>query len=210
MTIGIQYYRVIKTVAVLLLLFFSCLSVATAKCGKCGSGQQMLKATNNAFIKTVETYEIPDVRVITDDGSATTLTNVFNSDKTIMMNFIFTSCSSICPIMSGIFSQVNANLGDDKGNVLMVSISIDPEYDTPIRLQHYAEKFNAGSNWVFLTGDLAEIVAVQKAFNIYRGNKMNHNPVTFIREKNNSDWIRLEGFASANDLVSEYQKIKVR
>ena len=58
----------------------------------------------------------------------------------------------------------------------MISFSIDPEYDTPERLRKYAALFNAGPQWQFLTGSLANSVAIQKAFDVYRGNKMNHEP----------------------------------
>ncbi len=204
MTAEAWWFQIIKAVVLFALLYFACLNVATAKCGKCGSQHQVMKTTTKSVVKTMESYEVPDARVITADGDVTTLTEVLATDKTIMMNFIFTSCSSICPIMSGIFSQVSAKLENSKEDLLMVSVSIDPEHDSPKKLRQYAEKFNAGSNWIFLTGDLTDIEFVQKSFKAYRGNKMNHEPVTFIRKNNSSDWIRMEGFASASDLVDEY------
>ena len=89
----------------------------------------------------------------------------------------------------------------------MISITIDPEHDTPERLEAYAERFRAGSQWRFLTGDLDQIVAVQKAFDVYRGSKMNHEPITFLRVEEEAPWVRLDGLASAADVVREYQQL---
>ena len=63
----------------------------------------------------------------------------------------------------------------------MVSISIDPEYDTPEALNAYARRFDAGPQWEFLTGSLDDSIAVQKAFDADRGDKMNHAPLTLFR-----------------------------
>lgn len=90
---------------------------------------------------------------------------------------------------------------------MMVSISIDPEYDTVDRLSAYAKRFEAGPQWEFFTGKLKDVIAVEKAFDIYRGSKMNHEPVTLIRAKSDQPWLRIEGLANANDIVSEYREL---
>ena len=85
----------------------------------------------------------------------------------------------------------------------MVSISIDPEQDTPEALARYAKRFDAGPQWVFLTGSLEDSIRVQKAFDAYRGDKMNHVPLTLLRTGPDTDWVRYDGFASGADLVTE-------
>jgi protein SCO1/2 len=112
--------------------------------------------------------------------------------------------------MTSTFSQVQSDLAQSPENFKMVSISIDPEQDTPERLKKYASKHQAGSNWDFLTGDIMDILEIQRAFNAYRGNKMNHTPITFMRASNSDPWVRIEGFTSAKDLIDEYQKIMLR
>ena len=91
----------------------------------------------------------------------------------------------------------------------MISISIDPEYDTPEKLKQYAERFRAREGWTFLTGDLDTVIEVLSAFDAYRGDKMNHTPLALISIPGASSWIRLEGFANAGDLMNEYQALKV-
>ena len=121
----------------------------------------------------------------------------------MLLNFIFTTCTAICPAMSSTFAQVQHQLGDDRDRVRLVSISIDPEQDTPARMADYARRFRADRQWSMLTGALEDCIAVQKAFDTYRGDKMYHAPVTLLRPEKGGEWIRFEGFASASDLVSE-------
>ncbi len=127
-----------------------------------------------------------------------------------MVNFIFTTCTTICPVMSGIFAQVQKELGPESAEVRMISVSIDPEYDTPERLREYAERFGAGPQWQFLTGDIDDIVAVQKSFDVYRGNKMSHEPTTLLRKSASDPWVRLDGIASAAEIVAEYRQLAER
>ena len=89
----------------------------------------------------------------------------------------------------------------------MISISIDPEEDTPKRLAEYAKRFDAGQQWRFYTGSTQASVTVQKAFQAYFGDKMHHRPVTFMRAAPGQPWLRLDGFASPDDLLNEYRRL---
>jgi protein SCO1/2 len=84
----------------------------------------------------------------------------------------------------------------------MVSISIDPEQDTPARLREFAARYKAGPNWDFYTGTAAASISVQKAFNAYRGDKMNHEPLTLLRKAPDQPWMRVEGLAAPEELVT--------
>jgi protein SCO1/2 len=123
----------------------------------------------------------------------------------VMLNFIFTTCTAICPAMSAIFAKVQSELGSDSANLRMVSVSIDPEHDTPEALSAYAKRFDAGPQWQFLTGSQDDSIAVQQAFDADRGDKMNHAPLTLFRATSDAQWVRYEGFATAAQLVEEYR-----
>jgi protein SCO1/2 len=162
------------------------------------------------YVRSEHAYTVPDVSLVNMEGKKISLNSELNSDIPTLLNFIFTSCTAICPVMTSTFSQVQDNLSQYPEAFKMVSISIDPEQDTPETLQKYANKYQAGANWDFLTGNLEAILEIQRAFNAYRGNKMNHVPITFMRATNTDPWVRIEGFTSAKALVGEYQKIVMR
>jgi protein SCO1/2 len=157
------------------------------------------------YARTVERYAPPDVPLLNMDGKKTSLSSALSHDGPIMLQFIFTTCPTICPVMSSTFSAAQAKLGEDRGKVRMISISIDPEHDTPERLRDYARKFRAGQQWLFLTGSAEDVAAVQKAFDSYRGSKMRHEPLTFLRVSSTEPWVRLDGLMSATQLVAEYR-----
>jgi protein SCO1 len=96
---------------------------------------------------------------------------------------------------------VQERLGPRRGQVQMVSVSIDPEHDTPARLRQYAARFGAGSQWRFHTGSAESVDAVQRAFNVYRPDKMGHTPVTFVRPRASRQWVRLDGYATPDELI---------
>lgn len=159
------------------------------------------------YTRSIAAYQMPDVKLLDTDGNEVVLADSLDVDEPIMLNFIFTTCTTVCPVMSSTFSQVQEMLGQERDAVRMVSISIDPEHDSPAQLSEYAKRFEAGSQWSMLTGSIEDSIAVQRAFNVYRGDKMNHEPVTFIRNGSDQPWVRIDGFASADELLHEYRNL---
>jgi protein SCO1 len=153
--------------------------------------------------RSLANYRLPDVTLVDQNGKPVSLREILSANEPVMLNFIFTTCRGICPVMSATFAQVQNDLGRDAGRIRMFSISIDPEQDTPPVLAAYAERFHAGPQWAFLTGTLEDGVAVQKSFDAYRGEKMGHTPLTLMRAAPDAQWVRYDGFASAADLSNE-------
>lgn len=168
---------------------------------------QSMELANTGAMRSVASYTVPDVKLTDASGKKVPLREVLAGGKPVMLNFIYTSCTAVCPVMSATFAEVQTKLGADRDKVRMVSISIDPEQDTPARLKAYGKKFGAGPQWQMLTGSAEESLAVQRAFDSYRGDKMNHEPATFLRNANGKSWVRIQGFASADQLLREYQQI---
>lgn len=148
-----------------------------------------------------QSVDIPDVPLVRADGKPIRSRAALSEPQPLLVNFIFTTCTAICPVMTHVFAEVQRELGADAGKVRMVSISIDPEHDTPAKLSAYAASHGAGRQWSFLTGSSAASTAVQRGFGIYRGDKMNHEAVTFFRAAPGEPWTRLDGIAPASDLV---------
>jgi len=158
---------------------------------------------NTRYETTTAHYSVPDVQLIDQSGARVELQSLLESDEPLALNFIFTTCTTICPVMTATFAQMRRELGEAGDDLRLVSISIDPEYDRPETLRAYAEQFRAGAGWEFLTGDSADIVRVLKSFDSYAGSKMNHQPVTLLKGPGSSSWTRIDGLASGKDLGHE-------
>lgn len=164
----------------------------------------------NDYQRSVRSYAIPDVVLADADGTPVRLRELLASDDPVMLNFIFTTCAAICPVMVRVFADVPARLGGQAKNLRMISISIDPDNDTPAQLRSFAKNLAAGQRWKFLTGRVQDIKTVQMAFDSYRGDKMNHEPLTLMRHASAKTWVRIDGFANPDELVREYRKAMVR
>jgi protein SCO1 len=152
----------------------------------------------SAVVRTEHAYQAPDAILLNMDGR----------NVPMMLDFIYTSCTAICPMLSETFAQVQRELGADAAGVRMVSISIDPEYDTPRVLRDYAQAYHPGPQWLFLTGRSGEVVDLQRAFDAYRANKMDHAQVIFLRAGRGRPWIRYEGPVSPATLVRELRAMR--
>jgi len=150
---------------------------------------------------------LPTVELVRDDGETVSLPAELDDGRPVVLNFVFTSCASICPAMTHIFAQLQDRLGSARDRVHMVSISIDPEQDTPERLAAYARRYHAGPQWHFYTGTTEASVAVQRALGTFRGDKMDHTAVTFLRASPGARWVRIDGFASADELAHAFQEL---
>ncbi len=113
------------------------------------------------FTRTVETYGPPDVTLTDMNGSKVRLISALGHEGPVMLQFIFTTCPTICPVMSGTFAAAQGKLGAESKKVRMISITIDPEHDTPERMRDYARKFRALEQWLFLTCVADDILSVE-------------------------------------------------
>jgi protein SCO1/2 len=153
--------------------------------------------------RSIANYEVPSVALVRDDGKPVDFSQELDDGRPVVLSFIYTSCTTVCPLTSHTLSQLQNLLGTARDSVHLVSVTIDPEFDTPARLRAYAAAFGAGPQWQHYTGTLAASKRAQTAFNVYRGNKMDHVPVSLIRTKPGAPWVRIEGFATPEQLLAE-------
>ena len=164
-------------------------------------------ATASTVSRSTVSYEAPDVTLVRADGKSVSLPRELDDGRPVLLNFIFTTCSSICPLTSRTLEEFQRKLGREASRVHLMSISIDPEQDTPARLTAYARKFHAGPEWQYYTGSVAASIAAQRAFDVYRGEKMSHTAVTLMRSAPGKPWLRIEGFVTPEELFGDYQKL---
>jgi protein SCO1 len=154
-------------------------------------------------VRSTTNYTAPDITLVRSDGASVSFAHELDDGRPVLLDFIYTTCTTICPVMTQTFAEVQKRLGADAAKVKMVSVSIDPEEDTPARLTEYAKRYQAGTQWTFYTGTVEASIAAQRAFDAYRGDKMNHAPVTFFRGAPGQPWVRLDGFVTPEAVLSE-------
>jgi protein SCO1/2 len=107
-------------------------------------GEKDISATDTVY------HTIGHFRLV--DQDSTVVTNETVNGKIYVADFFFTSCRTICPIMKTQMMRVYEQVKDDP-EVLLVSHTIDPEYDTVGLLHDYADRLGVKSDkWHFLTG----------------------------------------------------------
>ncbi len=149
--------------------------------------------------------EVPlgKVQLVRDDGVGVNLNELLRSDRPVYVDFIFTTCTALCPIMSATFAALEEKLGAARNAVNLISISVDPEEDTPRRLREFRKKYGAGDEWHFYTGTLEASAAAQRAFGVFTGDKMLHQPVMLFRAAPGAPWVRFDGFTTPEELYRE-------
>jgi protein SCO1/2 len=171
------------------------------------AGTLVAAAAAASVLRSTVSYETPAVTLVRGDGKSVSLPRELDDGRPVLLNFIFTTCSSVCPLASRTLEEFQRKLGRGASRVHLMSISIDPEQDTPARLTEYARKFHAGPEWQYYTGTVAASIAAQKAFDVYRGEKMSHTPVMLLRSAPGRPWLRIEGFVTPDELLDDYKKL---
>jgi len=148
-------------------------------------------------------YAVPDLVLLDEHGRPVHLRELFAGDRPVVVNFIFTSCTTICPVMTATMLQLQQELADQPEKPLFVSISIDPDFDDASTLNAYARRF--GADWTFLTGERTDVLKVLQSFSAWRGSKGNHAAITLFRAAHAEHWVRVEGLASAQQLAAVWR-----
>jgi protein SCO1/2 len=152
-------------------------------------------------------YRVPDARVVDTRGRTLRLPGPIDADVPLLVNFIYTTCSTICSTQTATLAEVQRQLAGRGDKARFVSFTIDPDNDTPQRLAEFARRFSIERDWEFLSGDFDELLRVQRAFDVYRGSKVNHPPVVLMRRSPRAPWVRVEGFPTPSDLLAIYEKL---
>jgi cytochrome oxidase Cu insertion factor (SCO1/SenC/PrrC family) len=110
----------------------------------------------------------PNTLLTDQDGHQMRFFDDMIKGKVVVINFIFTSCSDSCPLETARLRQVQKLLGDRVGkDIFFYSISIDPLSDTPEVLKAYAQRFQVGPGWKFLTGEFADVTDLRKKLGLF-------------------------------------------
>ncbi|MBU0909088.1 MAG: SCO family protein [Proteobacteria bacterium] len=167
-------------------------------------------AAEAKYQRSEVSISVPDVVLINQDNEKIPLRSLLQTEESVVIDFVYASCTTICPILSAGYANLQGKLGPENHNILLVSITIDPENDTPAVMKKHLERYQARPGWIFLTGSRADINTVMAAFDAYFPNKMSHQPLNFIRTTEKGKWIRINGMIGGNDLLNEIKKARMQ
>ena len=153
-------------------------------------------ATSGAF--TSEDIDLPEVAVIAQDGRRHRFLADIAGDHLLVINFNFTTCESICPVGNVVMQAVDELADEQAGQALgrplrLVSITIDPDNDTPERLRRAALEAGASARWFWLTGAPADVELLLRRFGARAVDIQTHDPIFLIGDARNGRFIRISG-----------------
>ncbi|PWK54639.1 SCO family protein [Silicimonas algicola] len=173
------------------------------------AGHKMPVAGKSETAPGLETIHIADARVIDQNGAERRFGEVVG-DGPVVVTFIYTSCTTICPVANGIFQIVQEDLdaaGDDRTR--LVSVSIDPVRDSPAALHRTADAFEAKDRWTFVTGSVPEIADVLRSFGLSLGSVEDHDPM-FLVGSGNGRFVRIAGLPAPETLLGTLARVEGR
>lgn len=149
-----------------------------------------------------------DVVLINQDGEPMRFYSDLLQDKTVVINAFFTSCPAVCPILSQKLLAIQQRLGDRMGKDLhLISISVDPETDTPQRLKAYSERFQAVPGWYFLGGPKENVDWALFKLGQQVKNKEAHTNIFIVGKASTGRWKKVLGLASSAEILEVVEDV---
>lgn len=199
-------------------------STKRGRCPKCGmalrrvvkvqDSEPATPATNfpGVIIDTTadSSLRIPDVQGYDQNGKPVRFYTDLVKGKTVAINFIFTTCTAICPPLTATFRRVQQNLAERASQASLISVSVDPTVDTPERLRDFAAKYKAEPGWTFVTGEPGEIDKLLKALGFAVADKNEHSPMILIGNDAAGYWTRAYGLSSPTSLAKTLSEVAGR
>lgn len=143
-----------------------------------------------------------DVELINQDGQKLHFYSDVLKNKVVIINAFFSTCTSVCPPMNRNLEKVQEALGDRLGkDAFLVSITVDPENDTPTRLKEYSRRFHARPGWIFLTGKKENVDWALYKLGQYVETKGDHSTVIIIGNEPKGLWKKALGLAKSDELI---------
>ena len=145
---------------------------------------------------------IPDLALVDQDGQSRRFVSEVLAGRKVAINFVFTTCTTVCPPMGATFGRLQDLLGERLGpEVTMVSVSIDPVVDTPERLAEWSARFGRREGWTLLTGPKPEVDRLLKALQVFTPDATDHAPTVLLGDPTSGRWERAYGLASPQQMV---------
>ena len=144
---------------------------------------------------------VPDIEVVNQNGRHVRFNSQVVEGRIAIVTGFFTTCSAMCPITQEKLAQVAKLLGPRLGkDVVIVSVSVDPQNDTPARMKDWGEKFHIGPGWTLLSGNPAEVDTLLKSLGLSVPLPQRHQSALMVGSTA-SGWVRISSWTSAEKLA---------
>ena len=189
--------RWFRLAAAALTLFATALPVAADHCHDAKPAESSAPQA-----EALGSMTIPDTLLLDQDGREVRFYSDLIEGRVVVMNFVFTTCTTICPPMGANFGRLQKEMGERVGTDFeMISVSVDPAVDTPQRLKAWAEKFGRDPGWTLVTGSKVEVDKLLKALKVFTPDKTDHSPILLLGDDSRGEWTRAYGLASPSKLA---------
>lgn len=129
-------------------------------------------------------------------------------DRVVLINFVFTECGEACPLMTQKLLQARQMLGNQATQVRFLSISVDPDNDTPKTMAAFATKQGAVvPEWLWLTGAKSNVDAVTKRLGAYTENRNSHLTGLILGNLRTDRWTRVQPDATPAQIAAELRRV---
>jgi cytochrome oxidase Cu insertion factor (SCO1/SenC/PrrC family) len=171
-------------------LFFSGMALA----------QQPFSQQSNPPATSVD-LSVPDAQLVNQSGEQVR----FNSDvikgRVAVITSFLTNCAAFCPITQEKLAQLAKVLGDKMGReVVFISVSVDPENDTPEKMKAWGEKFHVGTGWSLVSGKKEDVESLLKGLGLYVAIPARHQSALIIGNQK-SGWSRVSSWSTPEKLA---------
>jgi protein SCO1/2 len=148
--------------------------------------------------------KIPDLELTDQDGKALHLYSDLVKGRVVAFSFIFTTCTTICPLIGVTLGRLQTDLGQSLGeDISLISLSVDPATDTPPRMKSWGAQFGAQPGWSLLTGDKEKVEQLLRTFGLFTPDLQSHSPFLILVNDRNGEWTRVNALETPPSRIAE-------
>jgi cytochrome oxidase Cu insertion factor (SCO1/SenC/PrrC family) len=157
-----------------------------------------------------QTKFLPDLELLDQNGKKVRFYSDLIKDKIVLVSFFYTSCSYTCLRQGKVFSDLQAELGDRLGkDIFLISVTMDPETDTPERLKTWGTRFGVRKGWTLVTGGKAEMgKLVGHLTDNPLGRQEMHAPFIYMGNDKKNSWTGAYGLTEPKQLVKKIEEMR--
>ncbi len=149
-----------------------------------------------------------DLTLVDQAGTPYRFASQLVGDWLVALNIFYSDCTTVCPVTSAIFAQLQTRLGDRLGReVRLLSLTVDPITDTPARLYAQAAAYGARPGWFWITGEKSRVDQVLDGLGLYAADFREHPAAVVVGDGRTGTWHRFYGFSSPEQILEQLNRL---